>query len=56
MTKLFGIYKCRECGWRGYLSRYTLNKYSLITGGFYFVLIVFVAYIITKVLKKNFGE
>ena len=56
MTKLFGIYKCRECGWRGYLSRYTLNKYSFITGGFYFVLIVFVAYIITKVLKRNFGE
>ncbi|MGH2575090.1 MAG: hypothetical protein ACRDFC_05245, partial [Ignavibacteria bacterium] len=27
-TKLLGIYKCKECGWRGYLKRYSFNHYS----------------------------
>jgi hypothetical protein len=55
-TNFFGIYKCRDCGWRGYLKRFTFNYYSLITASFYLLLIFSVAYIITKVLKKNFGE
>ncbi len=55
-SRMVGIYKCRECGWRGYLKRYTFNYYSLITASFYLLLIVSVAYIITKVLKKNFGD
>jgi ssDNA-binding Zn-finger/Zn-ribbon topoisomerase 1 len=54
-TRMWSLYKCRECGWRGILSKYTFNSYSLITFAFYMVLIISVAYIITKVLKKNFG-
>lgn len=37
------------------LSKYTFNRYSVITVTFYLILIISVAYIITKVLKKNFG-
>jgi hypothetical protein len=55
LTRFFGLYKCRECGWRGFLSKYTFNYYSLITLAFYLILIASTAYIITKVLKKNFG-
>jgi hypothetical protein len=55
-TNIFGVYKCRECGWRGYLRKYTINRYSFIAISFYMFLIFSVAYVITKVLKKNFGE
>jgi len=49
------LYKCRECGWRGPLKKYTVNKYSFVTLIFYAILIFSVAYIITNVLKKNFS-
>jgi hypothetical protein len=55
-TRLFGVYKCRDCGWRGYLKKFSFNVYSLLTASFYLLLIISVAYIITKVLKQNFGE
>lgn len=54
-TRIFGIYKCRECGWRGYLRRYIFNYYSLITASFYLLLIISIAFIITIILRKNFG-
>jgi hypothetical protein len=56
VSRLWGLYKCRECGWRGILSKYTFNYYSIITFVFYSALIFIVAYVITKILKKNFGE
>jgi ssDNA-binding Zn-finger/Zn-ribbon topoisomerase 1 len=52
---LANVYKCRECGWRGTMRKYTVNRYSFITLVFYGVLIVSVAYIIIQILKKNFG-
>ncbi|HEY3249989.1 MAG TPA: hypothetical protein VGK25_02615 [Ignavibacteria bacterium] len=54
-TQLASLYKCRDCGWRGVLKKYTINRYSILTLIFYSVLILSVAYIITTVLKKNFG-
>jgi len=54
-TRLASLYKCRDCGWRGVLKKYTFNRYSVITLAFYIILILAVAYIITTVLKKNFG-
>ena len=47
-------FKCRECGWRGILKRYTVNRYSFVTLFLYAALILTAAYIITTVLKKNF--
>lgn len=38
------------------MSKYTFNRYSLITLVFYATLILLVAYTITSILKKNFGE
>jgi hypothetical protein len=55
MSRVANLYKCRECGWRGMLKKYTVNKYSFITMIFYIVLVVSVAYIIRQVLMKNFG-
>ncbi len=55
-SRLLGIYKCRECGWRGYLKKYTFNRYSLITLSFYLLIVVTVGYIISKVLQRNFGD
>jgi predicted RNA-binding Zn-ribbon protein involved in translation (DUF1610 family) len=54
-SNVFGIYKCKECGWRGIQKKISLNRYSLVTIVFYSGLILTVAYIISKVLKKNFG-
>jgi len=54
-TKLANLYKCRECGWRGVLIKYTINKYSFITGFFYLVLVIIAAYVIRQVLMNNFG-
>ncbi|MBN8586555.1 MAG: hypothetical protein J0M37_15820 [Ignavibacteria bacterium] len=55
LSRVANLYKCRECGWRGMLKKYTVNKYSFITLIFYIVLIVSVAYVIRQVLTKNFG-
>ncbi|MCC6865847.1 MAG: hypothetical protein IT280_06760 [Ignavibacteria bacterium] len=55
LTKLANIYKCRECGWRGILKKYTVDRYSFITLFFYIGLVALVAYIIRMVLLKNFG-
>ncbi len=54
-TRLANLYKCRECGWRGILKKYMVNKYSFITLFFYIVLVVSVAYVIRQVLMNNFG-
>lgn len=54
-SNAFGIYKCKECGWRGIRKKYFVNRYSFITLVFYSGLVLSVAYIISKVLKKNFG-
>lgn len=54
-TKVANYYKCRECGWRGVLRKYMVNKYSFMTIAFYSILILSVAYVINKVLKSNFG-
>jgi hypothetical protein len=48
-------YKCKECGWRGMLKKYLVNRYSFITVVFYVLLVIIVVYVITTVLKKNFG-
>jgi predicted RNA-binding Zn-ribbon protein involved in translation (DUF1610 family) len=55
LMKIFGIYKCKECGWRGILRKYMLNRYSYMTILFYSGLVFTAAYIISKVLKMNFG-
>lgn len=55
-TRIANYYKCRECGWRGVLRKYTVNKYSFITLVFYSALIISVAYVIRKILSSNFGE
>jgi predicted RNA-binding Zn-ribbon protein involved in translation (DUF1610 family) len=55
-TRLANLFKCRECGWRGVLIKYTVNKYSFITFFLYAILIVSVAYVIRQVLMNNFGS
>ena len=55
-SQVANVYKCRECGWRGVLKKYMVNKYSFITLAFYIVLIFSVAYVIRQVLMKNFGS
>jgi hypothetical protein len=56
MTRIWGIYKCRECGWRGIKSKISLSSDSFITIILYIAIIVVVAYILIKILKRNFGE
>jgi hypothetical protein len=51
---LVNMYKCRGCGWRGVIKRYTINRYSFITLMFYIALVFLAMYIVTSVLKKNF--
>ncbi|HAX49313.1 MAG TPA: hypothetical protein PK605_05000 [Ignavibacteria bacterium] len=55
-TRVANLFKCRECGWRGILKKYMVNKYSFITLAFYIILTVSVAYVIRQVLLKNFGS
>jgi predicted RNA-binding Zn-ribbon protein involved in translation (DUF1610 family) len=54
-SRIANLYKCRECGWRGILKKYLVNKNSFITLAFYIILIISVAYVISQVLKRNFG-
>jgi hypothetical protein len=55
MTNIWGIYKCRECGWRGIKSKISMNSNSIFTLILYLIIIVSVAYILIKILNKNFG-
>ncbi|HJY64643.1 MAG TPA: hypothetical protein VJ455_10845 [Ignavibacteria bacterium] len=54
-STIISPFKCRDCGWRGLLKKYTVNRYSFVTIVFYAILTISIAYIITAVLKKNFG-
>lgn len=48
----YNIYRCKNCGWHGYLSTLTITKQSLINLAIYFVLILGSAYLIRFILLR----
>ncbi|MFH0735966.1 MAG: hypothetical protein V1773_00155 [bacterium] len=48
----FNIYRCKNCGWRGYLSSLTITKVSLKNLGIYLILMSIAFLIISFVLSK----
>lgn len=48
----WNIYRCKECGWRGYLSNLTITKNSLRNLAIYVVLAGVTAFIVKFVLTK----
>ncbi|MEJ5350487.1 MAG: hypothetical protein WHS65_02730 [Melioribacteraceae bacterium] len=48
----FKIYRCKECGWRGYMSTYKITKDSLKALLLYSVIILLSAYIIRFIILR----
>ncbi|MEG8945848.1 hypothetical protein [Rosettibacter firmus] len=48
----FKIYRCKECGWRGYLSTYRFTKDSLKVLLLYGLIVLLSAYIIRYLIMR----
>lgn len=48
----YKLYRCKKCGWRGYLSTLTLTVRSLKTLALYFAIALIAAFIVREVLKR----
>jgi hypothetical protein len=48
----FKIYRCSECGWRGFISTLVFTKESLKATAIYLGMILITAYIIRYVLNR----
>jgi hypothetical protein len=49
---LYGIYRCKKCGWRGYRRRFILTMKSVKNGLGYLIMAGIVAFIIYQILKR----
>ncbi|MBM4172309.1 MAG: hypothetical protein FJ214_10610 [Ignavibacteria bacterium] len=49
---VFKIYRCSDCGWRGFISTIIFNKESLKAVVLYLGMILITAYIIRYVLNR----
>ncbi|MEI7811743.1 MAG: hypothetical protein WCJ01_04880 [Ignavibacteria bacterium] len=48
----FKLYRCRTCGFRGYIPVWRITFHSFITLGYYVVIVLIAAYLILKVLNN----
>ncbi len=51
-VSFYNIYRCKNCGWRGYLSTLTITKSSITNLFIYTVLVLVSAFVIRFVLTK----
>ncbi len=51
-TTFFRMYRCRQCGWRGYLSTFSITFYSLKILLYYMAIAAVVAFIVKEILKR----
>jgi predicted RNA-binding Zn-ribbon protein involved in translation (DUF1610 family) len=49
---LYGIYRCKKCGWRGYRSRFILTTKSVKNGFGYIIMVLLAGVIIYQILKR----
>lgn len=48
----FKIYRCSQCGWRGYLSTFKVAKISVRNISYYLVFAVVVAIVVREIIKR----
>jgi uncharacterized protein with PIN domain len=51
-TGILKIYRCSECGWRGFRSTLVITKKSIRMAFFYIILILLTVMIASTVIKK----
>ena len=49
---LYGLYRCKKCGWRGYRTKFILTTKSVKNIFVYITLILISAFIIHQILKR----
>jgi len=49
---LFGLYRCKKCGWRGYRTKFVLTKKSIKNVFIYLILVLVSALVINQILKR----
>jgi predicted RNA-binding Zn-ribbon protein involved in translation (DUF1610 family) len=48
----YKVYRCRKCGWRGYLSTFNASAITVKAIIFYVLMVVLAAYAVILVLSK----
>lgn len=48
----YKLYRCKKCGWRGYMSTLTLTSRSIKTLILYLVLAIVTAFVVLQILKR----
>lgn len=51
-TTFFKTYRCSKCGWRGYLSTFSVTADSVKSLVFYLVLALIAGYIVLQLLRR----
>ncbi|MGB8320398.1 MAG: hypothetical protein WCE54_19860 [Ignavibacteriaceae bacterium] len=51
-TTFFKTYRCAKCGWRGYLSNFSITADSVKSLVLYLVLAIAAGYIVLQLLKR----
>jgi predicted RNA-binding Zn-ribbon protein involved in translation (DUF1610 family) len=51
-VSFFKIYRCTQCGWRGYLSTKNLSVSALKFIAYYFGVAVITAFIVLEILRR----
>lgn len=55
ISKVWNIYRCRHCGWRGVKANFSLKKLSFKTLLIYTTIIIICAYLIRYILTRFVG-
>lgn len=50
--RIANLYRCRECGWRGIKSNFSIKKISLKVLFYYLLFILFVAIVVRFIILK----
>ncbi len=54
-TTIYKLYRCHNCGWRGYRSTIMLTWQSFLTFFMYIALALAAAFIVLQVIKRTIG-
>ncbi|MGE5402462.1 MAG: hypothetical protein ACM3S2_18860 [Ignavibacteriales bacterium] len=49
----YGLYRCKDCGWRGFRSKIIVTSKSLVNLFYYGLIILAAGYVVWSVLKRS---
>ncbi|MGE5401551.1 MAG: hypothetical protein ACM3S2_14210 [Ignavibacteriales bacterium] len=49
----YGLYRCKDCGWRGYRAKVTFTSRSLVNLFYYGLIILAAGFVVWSILKRS---